>query len=361
MKSSLWIGGGVLAGLVVGLFGHFVLGVNSVRPLRRGAVAAEPGQRPGESWAAAAQAELQARRIEELRRKAAVAELEKADLERKLAATKAAATDREGKVRQLGRILARMMVLSKGGRVPAENGPELQKKLGEFMRLYRELGFDSANPSALSADPAVFAGLSEGILEEAGIPLDEEERRAWRAEVAARLSPIPADASALRSLLAVAAALGDFFDRFGERIRTVAPDMEEVLLQFRGESTFFASAISRRGAADLFVKDVARAAGLKGADAEALRPTVDAWAMEYAAILEEGRRKYGEEAVASVFAGTGMNVPRRPPAREFLQFRMQIIELQARTLEQLASQLTPEAAAAVLKLSRVYFYPKFTD
>jgi hypothetical protein len=371
VKRTTAIGGSLFAGLVVGALLHFAFGLRvfpaSPRPAPAGPTPAGGARAPG-ALEAERQASLRETRIRELRERLAAAEAERKELEARVAAAAARAPREEtpaDKRRRFGRVMGKMLKVSvsetQGRLVLADNPEQAQKLMGELFGLAKELGINLNDSSSFYSNPELLAGLFEGLLDEFEIPLDDAARAELQAAVASRLSAPAEGGSGLRSTLGAMQVTGDILERFGARLADRSPGLPAQLANFGASMTLSTSEASAERAAQMVHEDVRKAGKLSEAEAARLRPLADAWARDYAALLEDARRGLGAAAVEAALGGSAdpkAGAPGLAAVREGLSLKARLVELEARMLESMAREVSPEAARRLLKFAKVYYFPK---
>jgi hypothetical protein len=311
--------------------------------------------------------ELQAlhdRRQEDLQKRLAAAEQDCAALRAKVAAVPKVPREpsREEKVRSLGRLLTRMVRLGSGK--PNAVSPEMQKLLGDFMKLCTELHVDMTNSTTMFKNPEFAAGLFEGMLDEFGIAEDPAARLEWKAGLMSRLQSLGDDPGSLKIQKIQTENLLDFFNLFGDRLFEKDPAATRMLTAMSAGSSLSTSQVSRQQAADYLLKDVAAAAKLDDATKARLQPVSERWAAEYGAAIAEATQAHGEGFMTSV-----LSIDKLPASKDAaltqiratLQFRSRVIELEARALEEMAAQLDPDAAARLRKFDKTYYFKRINE
>jgi hypothetical protein len=354
-----------IIGLLAGLFLHRGLGLSFVQLPPRAAAAAPPAD-AGIRGAAEAQ-KLQALhddRQEDLRKRVAAAEQECADLKVKVAAAPKTPREpsREEKVRNLGRLLTKMVRLGAGK--PTSVTPEVQKMLAEFMKLCTELKVDMTNSSTMFKNPEFASGVFEGFLDEFGIADDPAVRQEWKAGVLARIQTLGDNPSSLRIQKVANDNLLDFYDRFGERLFEKDAASAKMISAMSAGAAVSVSQATRKSAADSLLRDVAKTAMVDEATRSRLQPVADRWAAEYAVVIADATKAHGEEFLSTVLSPDKLPESREAALaqiRAMLRFKGRAYELQARALEEMAAQLDPDAAARLRKFDRAFYFKRITD
>ena len=303
-------------------------------------------------------------KLEELRKRLAAAEQDCADLRAKVAATPKAPRppSREEQIRTLGRLLTRMMRQVKGQK-PSMT-PEIQKNLTEFMKLCTELGVDMTNSTAMFKNPEFSGGVFEGMLDEYGITGDPAARAEWKAGLTARLQSLGDNPAALAIQKVSAENLLDFYDRFGERLFEKDPNAARVLSSMSAGSAVSMSETSRAQAAEILLKAVETATKADDATKARLRPIAERWAAEYGTLVAEATQAHGEKFMSSLINHDNLpasNEAALQQIRDTLRFKGRLLDLEARTFDEMGSQLDPDAAARLKKIDKAFYFKKITD
>ncbi len=351
-------------GLIAGLILHRGLGLRFAGvPLRNEAPA--PAAPAGPLGAVEAQREqaLLDERMEELRKRLAAAEQDCAELRAKVASAPKAPRPptREEKVRTLGRLLTRMMRQVKG-KQPSVT-PEIQKNLTDFMKLCTELGVDMTNSTTMFKNPEFAGGIFEGMLDEFGIDGDEAARADWKAGLAARLQSLGDNPGALTVQKVSAENLLDFYDRFGERLFEKDPGAARLISAMSAGSAVSTSHLTRRQAADYLLHEVSAGSTLDDATKARLRPIAERWAAEYGTLIAEAAQTHGEKFMSSMISPElpANNEAALRQIRETLRFKGRALELEARAVDEIAAQLSPEPAARLKNFDKAFYFKKITD
>jgi len=364
------IGGGALAGAVIGVLLHFVFGLSlfSAAPRRGPAQEAPTRPTPGvldkERLAAAHQ-----RKVDDLARRIAVAEQECSDLKARIAATPvpAAESSRDVKTRHFGTVIVKMIKMGaiktrSGGNsieLTPERAAEIQRMMGELLSLAVELGIDLQDQSAIFRNPQLLGGMYEGILAECGVETDAAGLQELRTAISGRIAAFPQPASRMSAVGLGLEIQGEFLDRFGRKLVEKDPAVAALLGNMGATNTVSSPESTTASAASQFLKDVAKVGGLTETQAAAVRPAFETWAAQYAALLTECRTRYGDKVV------DGLRNPEpvgKTPEDQFTHLRnrirvlSEITQLQARTLDAAAQQLGGDEAGRVLKFEKSYYY-----
>lgn len=368
------IGGGAVAGTLVGILLHVVFGISlfPAAPRKMAARAetsreAVPGILEKERLAAAHQ-----KRVGELTRKISAAQLECADLKTRIAAVpvRPPENSREAKIRKFGGVMVRLVKIGAVRNTPRgtnvevkpETMAETQRLMGELLSAAGELGINLQDQSSLFHNPELVTGLFEGILSECGVATDDAELQEWRSRVSSRISSRPQGAASLSTLSLALGLQEDFLDRFGLKLMEREPVVASLLGNLGTTNSLGSSETSVPVAALLFSQDLARFAGLDEAQGAALRPAFEAWATEYAQVVADARGKYGDAVVDGLLRGESSG---KTPEEKFAHVRnrvrvqAQLLQLESRTLETVAGQVTGDAAKRVLKFEKLYYFARF--
>jgi len=354
-----------VAGLIAGLILHRGLGLRFFgTPVRNEAAAPPAGAGVRGAVEAQKLEALHDQRQDELQKRLAAAEQDCADLRAKAAAAPKTprAPTREEKVRQLGRMITRMVRAGagKGGGATAE----MQKQLTDFMKLCTELNVDMTNSTTMFRNPEFMGGLFEGVLDEAGIAGNEAARDAGKAKLIARPQALGEDPSNLKVQKAAAENLLDFYDGFGKTLFEKDPALARQMSAMSSGAAVSMSQNTRARAAAGLVQDVATAAKLDDATKARIQPVADRWAAEYAAALAEATQTHGQgflDAVLTTEKLPDSNEAALARIRATLQFRGRLIDLELRALDEMAGQMDPESAARLKTFDKLYYFKRITD
>jgi hypothetical protein len=351
-------------GLLAGLILHRGLGLRFFDLPPRGG-AATPSETGGRGALEAQKLQaLHDERQEELRKRLAAAEQECADLRARAAAAPRAPREpsREEKVRTLGRLLTRMVRLGSGK--PTSVTPEVQKMLGDFMKLCKELDVDLTNSSTMFRNPDFAGGVFEGMLDEYGIAEDPAARAEWKAALVSRLQSLGDNPGSLAIQKVSTENLLDFYHRFGERLFEKDAASARTISAMSAGSAVSITQTTRAKAAESLLGDVARTAKLDEATRSRLRPAAERWSAEYAALIAEATAAHGENFMASVLSPEKLpesNEAALTQIRNMLRFKTRAYELEARALEEMSAQLDPDAAARLRKFDKAYYFKRIVD
>jgi hypothetical protein len=363
------IGGGALAGAVIGVLLHFVFGISlfSAPPARSPAQEAAPKASAGvlekERLAAAHQ-----KRVDSLAKAIGAAEQECADLKTRLAATPAPPleTPRDVKNRRFGGIIVKIIKMGgiktrPGGRsieLRPENAAEMQRMMGELLNLAVELGIDLQDQSAMFRNPQLLAGMYEGILTECGVDAEGAALQELRAAIAGRIAAAPQPPSAMNSVNLGLQIQEEFLERFGRKLMEKDPTVAALLGNLGSSSTVTSLEATTAVAAVQFLKDVSKSAGLSEAQSAAVRPAFESWAAQYAALLADARTRYGDKVVEGLRNADPVGkTPDEQYAhlRDRVRLQARIVQLQSATLDAVAQQLGGEAAQRLSKFDKSYY------
>lgn len=367
------IGGGAVAGTLVGILLHVVFGISlfPAAPRKVSARAeapkdAAPGILEKERLASAHQ-----KRVEELSRNVAAAEADCADLKNRIAAmpVRPPENSREMKIRKFGGIMIRLVKIGavrnspRGTNVEVkpETMGETQRLMGELLSTAGELGINLQDQRSLFHDPELVSGLFEGILSECGVATDEAQLEEWRSRVASRISSRPQASTSLSTLALGLGLQEEFLDRFGLKLMEREPVVASLLGNFGTSNSLSSAETTVPVAVALFQKDLSQFAGLNEAQAAVLRPSLEAWAAEYGQILTDARAKYGDAVVEGLLKGevTGKTAEEKfTHVRNRVSLQAQLLQLESRTLETIASQVSGDPAKRVLKFERLYYFAR---
>jgi hypothetical protein len=367
------IGGGAAAGTLVGILLHVVFGISlfPAAPRKvdaRAEVSKDPG--PGilekERLASAHQ-----KRAEELSRKVAAAEQECADLKTRIAAVpvRPPENSREAKIRKFGVVMVRMVKIGALRNSPrgtnVEVKPEImaetQRLMGELLSAAGELGINLQDQRSLYHNPELVAGIFEGILSECGVATDDAQLQEWRSRVADRISSRLQSSTNLSTLSLALGLQEEFLDRFGLKLMEREPLLASLMGNLGTANSVSAAETTVLVAGALFLNDLSKFAGLDEAQTAALRPSLQAWAAEYAQILTDARAKYGDGPVDGLLRGdlTGKTAEEKfTQVRNRVKVQAQLLQLESRTLEAVAGQVTGDAAKRVLKFEKLYYFAR---
>jgi len=368
------IGGGAVVGSLLGILLHFVFGISlfpaSPRRMPAPAVASKeppPGLLEKERLAAAHQ-----KRADDLSRKIAAAEEECTDLKKQIAAvpTRPPENSREAKIRKFGGLVVRMVKIGALRKTPQgsnievkpETMAEMQKLVGQLFALSGELGIDLQDQNSLFKNPELVSGIFEGMLSECGVAVDEAELAEWRSRVSARTAaPPPQPSTGFSSVLLSLDIQEEFLDRFGMKLMERDPAVASMLGSVGAAHSVSVAEATTAVAAALFLDDVVKAARLNEAQTAAVRPSLEAWASQYAQLLADARTKYGDAVAEGLLRGeaTGKTAEEKlTNLRNRIRLQKEILQLQSRALETVSAQVDPEAAKKVLKLEKAYYFSR---
>jgi hypothetical protein len=352
-------------GLIAGLILHRGLGLRfvGVPTETEAAVPPEPAGLRGAVEAQRQQA-LHDEKLEELRKRLAAAEQDCADLRAKVAATPKAPRppSREEKIRTMGRLLSRMM--RQVDRKRPTVTPEIQKNLTEFMKLCSELGVDMTNSTTMFKNPEFSGGIFEGMLDEYGITADQAARAEWKAGLASRLQSLGDNPSALTIQKVATENVLDFYDRFGEGLFEKDPNAARTMSAMSAGAAVTMSEASRAVAAELLLKEAATAAKADDAAKARLRPIAERWAAEYGTLIAEATQTHGENFMSALIHQENLpasNEAALKQIRESLRFKERLLDLEVRTLDEMGTQLDPDAAARLKKIDKAFYFKKLTE
>jgi hypothetical protein len=364
------VGGGALAGAVLGVLFHFVFGLSLFSAPPRTAPASEPPSKSGpavlekERLAAARQ-----KRVDDLALKIAGVEQECADLKARIAATPVPSPDaaRQAKSRRFGEIVIKMAKMgalkSKPGetsvQITPETAAEMQKVMGEILSLAVELGIDLQDQTSMFRNPALVSGLYEAFLRECGLGDDEAAVQELRSLIAARVTAAPQPTSRMHGLQMAQELQAEFLDRFGRKLMEKDPVLAALLGNLGPSNSTTFTEDTTAGAATRFLKDVAKSAKLDDAQSAAIRPAFETWASQYAALLVDARTRYGDKVVDGLRTpgSSGKTADEMyTHLRNRVRLMGQITQLQLQTLDAAAQQLGGDAAVQISKFDKGYYF-----
>jgi hypothetical protein len=353
-----------VAGLIAGLILFRGLGLRFVGvPLRNGMPAPADSAGPRGALEAQRLQGLHDQRQEDLKKRLAAAERDCAELRAKVAAAPKTPREpsREEKIKTLGRLITRILRLGPGRRPTLS--PEIQKMLGQFMRLCTELGVDMTNSTTMFKNPEFTGGIFEGMLDEYGIA-DPDARLEWKAGLASRLQGLGDNPGALAIQKMSAENLLDFYNRFGERLFEKDPAAARALSAMSSGSAASISPSSRAQAAEYLLKDVAATVKLDDASKARLQPIAERWAAEYGTLIAEATQAHGDKFMSSMMApdlSPMSDEAALTEIRSILRFRSSALGMEARALDEMASLLDPDQAARLRKFDKALYFKKITE
>jgi hypothetical protein len=364
------IGGGALAGAVLGVLLHFVFGLSLFSAAPRRAPAQEaPVKASSGILEKERLAEAHQKRVDDLAAKIAAAEQECADLKTRIAATPVPSpeTARDAKLRRFSEIVVKMAKIgalqTKGGQtsvqIKPETAAEMQKMMGEILSLAGELGIDLQDPTSMFRNPELLSGVYEGFLRECGMSGDEAAVREFKTWVAGFAAANPQPPSRLAGVRRSMQIQEEFLERFGRKLMEKDPVLASLLGNLGSSRSVQVSEETTAAAATRFLKDVAKAAKLDDAQSSAVRPAFETWASQYAALLIDARTRYGDKVVDALRDNQPVG---KTPDEQFAHLRArvrlmsQMTQLQQQTIETVAQQLGGDAAEQVLKFDKGYYF-----
>lgn len=365
------IGGGAVVGSLLGILLHFVFGISlfPAAPRRMPAPAGTSQEPPPGVLEKERLAAAHLKRGDDLSRKIAAAEQECADLKKRIAAvpSRPPENSREAKIRKFGGLMVRMIKVGalrntrQGSNVEIkpETMAEVQRLVGEIFALSGELGINLQDQSSVFKNPEIVSGIFEGMLSECGVVADEAELAEWRSGLSARIAAPPQPSTGLSNVLLSMAIQEEFLDRFGMKLMERDPAVASMLGNVGASNSVSVAEATVAVAAALFLEDVVKTARLNDAQTAAVRPSLEAWASQYAQLLSDARTKYGDAVVDGLFRGEAVGKTAEEKVtylRNRVKLQSQILQLQFRTLETVSSQVDSEAAKRLLKLERAYYF-----